>query len=124
MSKEHLATYLNDHLGGSVLALEILEHLEAEATDLTPHVNRLRVDIETDRQELKSLMDRLGILESRVSKVGGWIAEKLAEVKLEMDDESGGTLRRLERLEAVAIGIHGKKALWAALSAAATIAPE
>ena len=124
MSKEHLATYLNDHLAGSVAAVEILEHLEAEATDLIPHLGRLRADIETDRQHLKNLMNRLGILESPVRKVGGWIVDKLNEVKLEMDDESSGTLRRLERLEAVAVGIHGKLALWSALNAAAAIAPE
>jgi hypothetical protein len=124
MSKEHLAIYLNDHLAGSVVAVEILEHLEAEATDLRPHLVQLRTDIEADRQELKALMHRLGISESRVRKVGGWILEQLAEVKLEADDESGGALHRLERLEAVALGIDGKSALWSALNAAAAIAPE
>ena len=124
MSREHLATYLNDHLAGSVVALEILEHLEGEATDLMPHVHMLRTDIEADRKELRTLMDRLGISESRTRKVGGWIAEKLTEVKLEVDDESGGPLRRLERLEAVALGLQGKSALWSALNAAAALAPE
>jgi hypothetical protein len=124
MSREYLATYLNDHLAGSIVALEILEHLEAEATDLMPHMRVLRPDIETDRKELQTLMNRLGISESRTRKVGGWIAEKLTEVKLEVDDESGGPLRRLERLEAVALGLQGKSALWSALNAAAAIAPE
>jgi len=35
MDNEHIATYLNDHLAGSVVALELLEHLEA-AHDNTP----------------------------------------------------------------------------------------
>src|SRR5438067_2160325 len=35
MGNEHIATYLNDHLAGSVVALELLEHLEA-AHDNTP----------------------------------------------------------------------------------------
>jgi hypothetical protein len=39
------------------------------------------------------------------------------------DDKSSGPLRRLESLEAVALGIHGKLALWQALSAAAVAAP-
>jgi hypothetical protein len=123
MSKEHLATYLNDHLAGLIVTLEIVENLELEAADLAPHVRALRSEIESDRQQLRTLMDRLGILESRTRKVGGWIAEKLNEVKLEVDDESGGPLRRLERLEAVALGIQGKSALWSALNAAAAIAP-
>ena len=29
MVNEHLATYLNDHLAGSVAAIELLEHLQA-----------------------------------------------------------------------------------------------
>lgn len=29
MADEHLATYLNDHLAGSVVALELLDHLAA-----------------------------------------------------------------------------------------------
>ena len=124
MSREHLATYLNDHLAGLVVTLEILRHLEAEATDLMPHLTMLRTDIETDRNELKTLMNRLGILESRLKKVGSWIVEQFTEAKLEVDDDSGGALRRLERLEAVALGIDGKSALWSALGVAAALTPE
>jgi hypothetical protein len=123
VSIEHLATYLNDHWAGSVVAIEVLEHLEAEAADLAPHLRMLRTDIETDRRELKTLMDRLGISESRTKKVGSWITEQLTEAKVEIDDESGGALRRLERLEFLALGINGKSALWSALNAAAATAP-
>jgi hypothetical protein len=35
-----------------------------------------------------------------------------------VDDPSGGALRLLEALEAVAVGIHGKRSLWQALAAA------
>ncbi len=30
MANESLATYLNDHLAGSVVALELLDHLEED----------------------------------------------------------------------------------------------
>jgi hypothetical protein len=36
-----------------------------------------------------------------------------------MDDQSGGLLGRLERLEALVLGIEGKLRLWRALEAAA-----
>jgi hypothetical protein len=124
MSKERLAVYLNDHLAGSVVAVEILERLETEAADLAPDLRILRTDIERDRDELKTIMDRLAILQSRVRKAGSWIVEQLGEVKFEVDDDSGGPLRRLERLEAVALGIEGKAALWSALKAAAEVTPE
>jgi hypothetical protein len=124
MSREHLATYLNDHLAGSLIAIEILEHLETEALDLMRDLDALKAEVEADRRQLKGLMDRLGITESRVRKVTGWIAEQVTEAKFEADDESLGTFRRLERLEALAVAIDGKSALWGALNSAAELAPE
>jgi len=124
MSREYLAIYLNDHLAGSLIALEILEHLEIEASDSMSDLAALKADIEADRQQLKVLMDRLGITESRVRKLTNWIAEQVTEAKFEADDESRGTLRRLERLEALGIGIDGKSALWRALNAAVEVAPD
>ena len=119
MSKEHLSTYLNDHLAGSNLAVEILDHLTSETPSLSSSLTALRVEIEEDREHLKSLMAKQHIEESRVRKASGWIAEGLAELKLEVDDDAKGRLRRLERLEALAIAIDGKIALWHALNAAA-----
>ena len=58
MANEYLATYLNDHLAGSVVALELLGHLEeggagtAEAFLLAD----VHADIEADRQELEELV--------------------------------------------------------------------
>ena len=124
MSKEHLTTYLNDHLAGSLTAVEILEHLEAEASDLMPDLGALKSEIAADRDQLKALMERLGISESRVRKVTSWIAEQVTEAKVEADDDTRGALRRLERLEALGIGIDGKSALWWALNAAAEVAPD
>src|SRR5262245_38866602 len=103
MSKEHLSTYLNDHLAGSHFAVELLEHLTSETPSLSSTLSALRTEIEEDREQLKSLMARLHIEESRVRKASGWIAERLAELKLEVDDDEKGGLRRLERLEALAI---------------------
>lgn len=125
MADEHIATYLNDHLAGSVVALELLEHLEAEhaGTPIESFVAELRADVEADRRELETLMDRLQVARSSTRKVTAWMAEKVTELKLRMDDPAGGALRLLEALEAVGIGIEGKKALWRALAAAAAESP-
>ena len=40
-------------------------------------------------------------------------------MKLRMDDPAGGALQVLEALEALALGIEGKQALWRALRAVA-----
>lgn len=123
MSKEHLATYLNDHLAGSVVAVEILENMTEEAPDLAELLTGLKHDVEADRGQLLAIMTRLDIPESRIRKVGSWLAERVAEAKLEVDDETNGPLRRLERLEALGLGIDGKTALWRALAAAAVHNP-
>jgi hypothetical protein len=119
MSKEHVSTYLNDHLAGANFAVEILGHLTSEAPGLSAELATLKAEIEEDREQLKTLMSQQNIEESRVRKAGSWIAERVAELKVEVDDEETGNLRRLERLEALAIGIEGKIALWEALHAAA-----
>jgi hypothetical protein len=123
MAQEYLATYLNDHLAGATLAIEHLEDLEATAEDIAPSLADLRADIEADRNELRAIMRELDIAESRTRRAGAWIAEKGARLKMRTDDAEGGPLRRLECLEAVALGIDGKHALWGALNAAAEAAP-
>jgi hypothetical protein len=123
MVNENLATYLNDHLAGSVVAIELLERLEAAGTDMTATLAQVRADIEADRAEVRELMRRLQIAESRPRKVTGWITEKFSQLKLRLDDPAGGSLRLLESLELVALGIQGKLALWRALSAAAEVEP-
>lgn len=121
MSREHLATYLNDHLAGSVLALELLEHLEEDhaETPLASFFAQLRVEITEDRDELEALMDRLNISESRTRKASAWLTEKITTLKLHLDDPSGGDLRLFESLEALSLGIEGKHGLWTALATTA-----
>lgn len=118
MSKEHLSIYLNDHLAGANFALELLDHLATENPDLKTSLTVFKKEIDEDREQLKMLMARLGVTESRVRKAGTWLAESLTEVKLDVDDDPHGPLRRLERLEALGVGIDGKIALWQAMEAA------
>ena len=51
MAKHHLKTYLNDHLSGSMSALELLEYLEKEQGGriLEHSLAALRSDIAEDR---------------------------------------------------------------------------
>jgi hypothetical protein len=125
MANEHLAIYLNDHLSGSLGAVELLEHLQTaySGSELREVFAELRSDIEADREELKRLMEQLQITQSSSRKAGAWIAEKLAELKMRLDDSAPGPLRLLEGLEALELGITGKLALWRALIAAADVAP-
>ncbi len=126
MADEHLATYLNDHLAGSVVAVELMENLESvfANTPLASFIAGLRAEVEEDVQELKAIMQRLKISESRTRKVSAWVTEKFTELKLRLDDPTRGDLRLFESLEALSLGIEGKRSLWLSLSAAAEITPQ
>ena len=125
MANENLEVYLNDHLAGSVAAVELLEHLEDahKDTPLARAMAEIRIEIEADRQELKSLMDRMDISESSTRKATAWLAGKFTELKLRWDDPGGGELRLFESLEALSLGIEGKRSLWLTLDAVAKSDP-
>ncbi len=125
MADDHLATYLNDHLAGSVVALELLEHLEAAHAEDPLHdfFRELRADITADRDELEALMKTLNIDQSRTRKATAWFAEKFTELKLRFDDPKAGDLLLFESLEALSLGIEGKLGLWIALAATSETAP-
>lgn len=126
MAHEHLATYLNDHLAGAVGAVELLEHMERAnaGTPVAHALSELRGEIEADRGTLESLMERLQVTESRPRKATAWLAERLAWLKLRLDDPDDGAFRLFESLEAVSLGIEGKLALWRALAAVAPAMPD
>jgi hypothetical protein len=125
MADEHIATYLNDHLAGSVVALELLDHLVAthSESDLSTFFRQLRADVAADRDELQRLMESLDIGESRTRKASAWLTEKMTELKLRLDDPKDGPLRLFESLEALSLGIEGKRSLWIALTAATEKSP-
>jgi hypothetical protein len=126
MANKHLATYLNDHLAGATIGVEILSSLEAvhPDTERARVFAELRAEVEEDRQALKALMDRLNITESAPRKVAGWLAAQLTQLKLHLDDPAGEELRVFEGLEGMSLGIEGKRSLWVALAAVAEQSPE
>jgi len=121
MATDPLVTYMNNHLAGSRSALQLLEHLIESTSNPSTHelLVEVRAEIAADRRVLEDLIRRAGGAPSIVRDVGGWIAERVARLKLAIDDPSNGPLRRLEALEVLALGIEGKRVLWRALSAVA-----
>jgi hypothetical protein len=115
-----LTTYLNDHLAGSVAALELLEHLcrLQRGTEREQLFQNLRREVEEDQKVLQQALEQVGGKESRVRKAAAWLTEKIGEAKLKLDDAGDGELPVLEALESLALGIQGKLALWRALAAA------
>lgn len=121
----NLETYLNDHLAGATGAVELLEHLSGRSGDeeFKAFCQGLLREVEEDAQGLRLLMERLNVKESSVKKVGGWLAQKVAELKLVAGGEDSSGLGRLQALEILVLGISGKKALWTALQTVKEPAP-
>jgi hypothetical protein len=126
MNKEALTTYLNDHHAGSVAALELIDHLieTFEGKSLGQFFKNLRAEIEADQNTLKELIGKIGADESAMKKAGAWVAEKFSRSKLRVSDSADDQLGLLHALEAVVLGINGKRALWTALAAASEHVPQ
>jgi hypothetical protein len=116
---DRLATYLNDHLAGSRFAIEVLERMRQSYTDadLLHLTEGLLADIESDRADLQRIVERIDSDQSAIKEAAAWVAEKASRLKLQM---KGDSLGMFEALEALSLGILGKRALWRALE---TIAP-
>jgi len=121
VSRDALGTYLNDHLAGSVGAIELVERAirENEGDPFAGRLSELLEEIRQDQSVLQGLIERLGAKENPIKKAGAWLAEKAGRVKLGRTDEPDH-LSRMELLEMLAMGIHGKRALWRALRAVAS----
>jgi hypothetical protein len=114
-----LATYLHDHLAGSVHAVELLEAMQKRHADdpLGAFAGGLLSEIEAHRSVLRDLAERTGIGSSGVKELGSWITEKVSRTNLsDLEAVSFGTF---EALEFLVLGIHGKRTLWTALAAVA-----
>ena len=115
MSDANLHAYLNDHLAGSVAAVQMLERAitQNEGTETAHTLTGILNEIRADQDVLRTLIDRVGGSESSLKKAGAWLAEKAGRLKLH--DVSEGSLDRVEMFETLALGIHGKMALWRTL---------
>lgn len=117
---DSLVIYLQDHLAGSVHAIELVESIQSQHSGkpLGSFATDLLAEIKADSNVLRELAERAGTSSSSVKDLTAWIGEKVAKLKLK---HGGATeLGTLEALELLELGVHGKWALWRAL---ATVAP-
>lgn len=110
-----LAVYLDDHLMGSVVAIELVERTLRLDLPITTRqtLHDLREEIQEDQALLNGLLEERGFSRSRLKTVGAWLAEKAGQLKFAA--ESDPRLRQVQFLELLALGIQGKMALWTAL---------
>jgi hypothetical protein len=113
-----LAIYLNDHLAGATVGVELARRAanENEGSEVGIFLRDLLAELEEDRATLQRLMEVLAVRRSKPKTAVAWTAEKLGRLKLNGQIRGYSPLSRLLELEGLATGIEGKRALWLALA--------
>jgi hypothetical protein len=121
MNFKYLSIYLNDHLAGATVGVELSKRAASanEDTDYGAHLSELAHEIAEDRASLERLMERLDVKKDRVKTTGAFIGEKFGRLKPNAHLTSYSPLSRVIELEGLSLGVTGKLGLWKALLAIA-----
>jgi hypothetical protein len=109
-----LAIYLNDHLAGSTVGVELARRARGsnEGTELGDFLATLVVEIEEDRDTLQEVMEAVGAGRDRLKVTGAWAGEKLGRLKLNGSLLGYSPLSRVVEVEGLRLGVEGKACLW------------
>jgi hypothetical protein len=123
MDEKTFAGYLNDHLGGSEAALKITERLveQHREDEVGAYMRTLRTEIEEGRAAIRTALGLLDEGESVLTRSVGAVGGMLMWLRDAAPIGTAPTL--LEDLEALAIGVWGKRLLWGTVARATTYDP-
>jgi hypothetical protein len=123
---ENLERYLNDHLAGSVAAVDTIELLadRSETEEGRKFYTDLLAKVEKDREVLDGLLKKAGQDRSGFLEAAGELTAKASRLKLRWEGLSPGSLGLLEAIEILALGIEGKRRLWLLLDRIVSAVPE
>ena len=114
-----MSIYLNDHLAGSTNGRELVRRAASNnrGNEYGAVLSELSSEIDEDRATLLALMRNLNVEVNHAKVIGGWVAEKAGRLKLNGSLRSYSPLSRVVELEALMLGVDGKRNLWVALDA-------
>ena len=115
---KYLPIYLNDHYAGSTLGLELAKRAAKNNdgnAEFGPALAALATEIDEDRDELKRIMERLGVSEDRIKAGLFWMGEKVGRLKPNGELLQFSPLSRVVELEGLITGVGGKLSLWRTL---------
>ena len=117
---KELDSYLNDHLAGSISALELIDHWvnAHKGEPLGRFFAQIEKEIKEDQDTLRDVMRTLGVEESKLRKAGAWATEKVGRARMILAGDEPDSLGLVLTLEGLIMGVTGKKLLWASLGAA------
>jgi hypothetical protein len=114
---KYLAIYLNDQLALGIGWRELARRARGqnEGTPLGEALERVAAGIAEDVEAFEGIMERLGIGRDRLKPPLAMVAERLGRLKLNGQLRGYSPLSRFAELDVLAMGIEGKKILWANL---------
>jgi hypothetical protein len=118
MDDRLLGIYLNDHLAGATAGVELARRASGSnrGGEIGERLSKLAKEIEEDREALRSVMRRLGVVPNPAKAALALLAERTGRyLKLNGRILGYSPLSRVEELEALRIGVEGKLALWRGL---------
>ncbi len=109
-----LAIYLNDHLGGATLGIELTKRAlrNNRGTELGSFLGRLLAEIEEDKRSLEQVMEAIGVKKSAFKPPIAVVAERLGRLKLNGRLTGYSPLSRVLELEGLSMGVEAKLSLW------------
>jgi hypothetical protein len=118
MARTPLDVYLNDHLAGSTMGLDLARRIasQAEGTPLGEVMAPIAEEIARDRETLERLMDGLGTTQNPVKQGLTWMAEKASALKFSGATTGDDELGALLALETLSLGVEGKRCMWESLT--------
>lgn len=123
---QQIERYLNDHLAGSNGALHLLNQL-AERQEIESErlfFQNLQKMVKKDQALLKDLLEKANMEKSLPLEIAGALTEGAGRLKLLWEGLKPGELGMFEALEVLALGIQGKRLLWAMLGELSPYFPE
>ena len=119
-SNRLLRIYLNDHLAGATLGVELAKRSQKSnrGTPLGDFLAEFVADVSADKTQLEDLMGKVGVGRNMMKSRATWVAEKIGRLKSNGRVTGYSDLSRLIELEGLIVGVTGKIGLWQSLSEA------
>jgi hypothetical protein len=118
LDRRRLGIYLNDHLAGAAVALDLAKRSLASngGTEHGRALERLVVEIGEDSATLRDVMRRLGVPEQAYKLLVARVGERLGRLKPNGQLRGYSPLSRLLELDVLQAGLQGKESLWRSLA--------
>jgi hypothetical protein len=120
-----LGRYLTNHLAGAYAAEEIVRHglRQPSSTAFREGLEAFRLELVEDRRELIRILGALGLRAGGLKLLWGRLAGRLEPVGINRAGLRITSYSLLLQLEALCVGVEGKRMLWAALGEIAATEP-